>query len=110
MKTRKRKQPLVMIVDPDEEERFLLRAILKLIGFTVIEAFDTSQIQRLAQEQRPDLLIVDIPPSHLRRVDGMFTIRKQALLRSLPIGPDLRGSASLTESFSVAIKRTADAQ
>jgi hypothetical protein len=42
----KRKLPLIMIADADEEERSLMRAILKLLGFDVVEAWDSRQRTR----------------------------------------------------------------
>lgn len=56
--TRKRILPLIIIADPDEEERGLMKAILKLVGFDVIEAADGHQAVKLAREQSPDLLVI----------------------------------------------------
>jgi hypothetical protein len=52
---RKRILPLIMIADPDEEERGLMRAILKLVGFDVIEATNGHQALKLVRECSPDL-------------------------------------------------------
>ena len=101
---RKRNQPLIMIADADEYERHLLRAILKSIGFEVIEAWDLPQLVKLAKEQSPDLLIVDLTLLRLGRTDGLERIRRQSALPNLPIvavavedtNPQLQRSESST--------------
>ena len=80
--TRKRKLPLIMIAGPDEEERALMRAILKLVGFDVIEAFDGPQAVKLAKERSPDLLVIDLTLPRLSGAGAIERIRK--LDRFLP--------------------------
>src|SRR5216683_5822871 len=77
--------PLVMIADNDEEERRILKAILKLKGFKVVEAADGQEAINLATKATPDLLLVDL---RLPRVSGSTVIRQitnQARLRNLPM-------------------------
>jgi len=83
--TRKRKQPIIMIADPDEEERTLLRAILKLIGFRVVEAWDGQQAITLAQRESPDVLVIDLTLPKLGGSDALEGIRRQSALPNLPI-------------------------
>ena len=76
---------LVMIADNDEEERCILKAILKLKGFRVVEAADGQEAINLATKATPDLLLVDL---RLPRVSGLTVIRQitnQARLRNLPM-------------------------
>jgi two-component system cell cycle response regulator DivK len=82
---RKRILPLIMIADPDEEERGLMRAILKLAGFDVIEATNGSQAVKLVRECAPDLLVIDLTLSRLQGNDGVERIRREAALPKLPI-------------------------
>src|SRR5215510_15884328 len=82
---RKRKQPVIMIADHDEEERGLLRAILKLIGFQVVEAWDGHQAIRLAQRESPDLLVVDLTLPRLGGREGLDKIRRLSDRPTLPI-------------------------
>jgi CheY-like chemotaxis protein len=101
---RKRILPLIMIADPDEEERGLMRAILKLVGFDVIEATNGHQAVKLIRECSPDLLVIDLALSRLPGNDGVERIRKEAALPKLPIvavstaqtNPLPRGSRSST--------------
>src|SRR5215831_5875756 len=82
---RKRKQPIIVIADSDEEERRLLRAILKMIGFQVIEAWDAQQVVKLTQQNSPDVLVVDLTIPRLGGADAVERIRKQSGLPNLPI-------------------------
>ena len=81
----KRKHPLIMIADPDEEERALMRAILKLVGFDVIEAWDGRQVVKLAKEQSPDLLVIDLALSRLSGTREVERIRTESALPNLAI-------------------------
>ena len=83
--THKRKLPLIMIADPDDEERALMRAILKLLGFQVIEAWDVRQVVKLAQEQAPDLLVIDLALARSNGTDGVERVRKESALPNLPV-------------------------
>src|ERR1700730_5508748 len=71
MRTTKSSRPLIMVADHDEDERCLLRAILKLKGFNVIEARDGQETIDLPRGKRPDPLGVDLT---LPRVSGAAAI------------------------------------
>jgi CheY-like chemotaxis protein len=81
----KRKLPLILIADEDEEERGLMRAILKLVGFDVVEALDTRQVIRLAKAESPDLLVIDLGLAGLNGNDEVERIRKESALPKLPV-------------------------
>ena len=87
--------PLVLIALNDAEERCILRAILKLKGFIVVEAADGLEAIDLASKATPDLLLVD---SRLPRVSGSTVIRQiqsLARLRNLKVtAVSLRDSSS----------------
>jgi CheY-like chemotaxis protein len=85
MKSADRKTSLIMVADPDEDERCLLRSVLRLKGFNVIEAADGHQVINLAKETGPDLLVIDLK---LPRLSGALTIqhlRRQREFHTLPI-------------------------
>ncbi|HBB98037.1 MAG TPA: hypothetical protein DC054_21855 [Blastocatellia bacterium] len=62
-----------------------LRAILKLVGFDVVEAWDSRQVVKLAKEQAPDLLIIDLALSCMSSNDEVERIRRESALPNLPI-------------------------
>jgi CheY-like chemotaxis protein len=82
---RKRKLPLILIADADEEERGLMRAILKLVSLDVVEAWDIRQVIKLAKEQSPDLLVINLELPSLSGNDEVERIRKESALPHLPI-------------------------
>jgi|GEM_PF-773209 len=85
MKSADRKPSLIMVADPDEDERCLLRSVLRLKGFNVIEAADGRQVINLAREKRPDLLVIDLK---LPGLSGTLTIqhlRRHVEFHTLPI-------------------------
>jgi CheY-like chemotaxis protein len=80
-----RKPPLIMVADSDEDERCMLRAVLKLKGFSVVVAADGEQAIHLATMETPDLLVIDM---RLPRVSGQAVVRQiknLARLRHLPM-------------------------
>jgi len=55
-----RKKPLILIIDDDDQIRRMLRELLEDSGYKVIEARDGETGLRLQNENRADLVIVDI--------------------------------------------------
>lgn len=82
---RQRKQSTIMIAEHDEDERGLMRAILKLIGFQVVEAADTQQAIDLIRQKSPDVLVLDLALPRLGGPSGVERIRRQLELPNLPI-------------------------
>ena len=54
------KKPVLLIADDDPEILTLLSLRLSKKGYAVIEAADGIQTLRLARDQRPDLVILDV--------------------------------------------------
>lgn len=74
-----------MIADNDEDERCLLKAVMKLKGFRVVEAANGQEAIDRATLATPDLLLIDL---RLPRVSGLAVIRQisnQARLRRLKL-------------------------
>ena len=74
-----------MIADDDDDERCLLKAVMKLKGFNVVEAANGQEAIDLATVATPDLLLIDL---RLPRVSGQAVIRQisnQARLRRLKL-------------------------
>jgi CheY-like chemotaxis protein len=74
---------LVLVVDDDEDLRFLARRSLERAGHTVIEAETGEQGLQLIDAQRPNLVILDL---NLPGIDG-YEVLKQ--LRAREIGRNL---------------------
>jgi diguanylate cyclase (GGDEF)-like protein len=52
--------PLILVADDDEDIRFLVRVVLERGGYRVIAAADGESALRLAEEQAPDLMLLDV--------------------------------------------------
>lgn len=77
--------PLVLVVDDNEDTRFLLRAVLERRGLEVMEAEDGEQAIQAAERFWPDLILMD---GSLPRLDGLSAtrrIREHESLRQVPI-------------------------
>ena len=75
----------VLLVDSDEEDRYLLKAVLGLRGVDVIQAIDGHQAVDLAFRWRPELILIEIRPPIAEGFTAIRQIRKLASLRKVPI-------------------------
>jgi CheY-like chemotaxis protein len=76
---------LVMVVDDHDDTRALLKYVIELRGWRVVEAVDGEEAVLLAERVRPDLILMD---TNLPRVDGLTAtrrIRKLTTLHNVPI-------------------------
>ena len=63
----------VLIADDKATGRELVRTVLEKEGFTVIEASDGLEAVRAAEENQPDLIILDL---HMPGLDGFGVIQQ----------------------------------
>lgn len=89
-------QPSILIVEDERELRYLLATHLRAAGFRVVEAADGEAGVRLATEQRPDVIIMDVG---LPVMDGL------AATRAIKSDPQ---SASIPVIMLTARSRSAD--
>ena len=74
-----------LVVEDFEDSRFMMRRLLEMAGYMVLEASDGEQAVRMASEQRPALILMDLS---LPKLDGLAAtreIRKKRILRKVPI-------------------------
>jgi CheY-like chemotaxis protein len=74
----------ILIAEDDPASRELVREILAAQGYQVIEAADGQEALRMAEEEVPDLVLLDI---QLPRVNGLAVVRQ---LRQNPRLANLR--------------------
>ena len=75
----------ILIVEDQEDNRAILRDVLSRAGYDLIEAFNGEDAVRLAQNEQPDLILMDI---QLPGIDGFEATRRiKAIidLKSIPI-------------------------
>jgi two-component system, cell cycle response regulator DivK len=75
----------VLIVDDNRASRDLIRAILKTVRCDIIEAAHGQQALELMQQERPDLVLLDIDMPGLNGLAVVKKIREDASLADLPV-------------------------
>jgi two-component system, cell cycle response regulator DivK len=75
----------VLIVDDNRASRDLIRAILKTVRCDIIEATHGQQALELMQQERPDLVLLDIDMPGLNGLAVVKKIREDASLADLPV-------------------------
>lgn len=92
----------VLLVEDTEDNRFMMRRLLEMTGYRVIEALNGEEAVKLAESETPQLILMDLS---LPIIDGLAAtrlIRKLPQLKSIPI---IAVSAHDTSDFqSEAIK------
>src|SRR5262245_14159571 len=72
-------EPLtVLLVEDTEDNRFMMRRLLEMAGYRVIEAMNGEEAVKLAKTESPQLILMDLS---LPVIDGLAATR---LIRKLP--------------------------
>ncbi|HXH29689.1 MAG TPA: ATP-binding protein [Bacteriovoracaceae bacterium] len=87
-------KPVILHIDDDEANRYIVRSILERAGFSVIDAQTGAEGLRLAQDL-PDLIILDI---RLPDINGFEVCRRIKASDQLNCIPILQTSALFTKS------------
>ena len=75
----------VLIVDDNRASRDLVRAILKTVRCDIAELTDGQEALDLIQQERPDLVLLDIDMPGLDGLAVIKKIREDASLADLPV-------------------------
>jgi CheY-like chemotaxis protein len=68
----------VLLVEDTEDNRFMMRRLLEMTGYRVIEAMNGEEAVRVAEAECPGLILMDLS---LPMIDGLAATR---LIRKLP--------------------------
>ena len=77
--------PTILIVEDDEDDRCLLKSVLTLKGFNVIEAADGQAAVNLAIRKLPDLIVIELKLPVVSGFTAIRRIKKYAELSQTPI-------------------------
>jgi CheY-like chemotaxis protein len=99
--------PSVLIVDDDAVVQLLLRVNFEMDGFAVMTADDGEQGLKIAREQHPDLVLLDVMMPKMDGYEVLTALRGDASTRSLPIV--LLSAKSEEEDRAIGMKAGADA-
>ncbi len=65
--------PVVLVIEDNEQNLYLMRFLLEKNGFTVAEATDGEKGVEMAKQMKPDLILLDI---QLPKMDGYAVARE----------------------------------
>jgi two-component system, cell cycle response regulator DivK len=66
-------RPTVLVVEDFEDNRFMMRRLLEMSGYHVVEAVNGNQAVELAESERPDIILMDLS---LPMLDGLAATRR----------------------------------
>ena len=78
-------QPTVMVVEDFEDNRFMMRRLLEMSGYRVLEAVNGEEAVELAHRERPGLILMDLSLPQLDGLAATRRIRQYPELRDVPI-------------------------
>ena len=88
--------PTVLVVEDFEDNRFMMRRLLEMSGYRVVEAVNGEQAVEVAAEERPDLILMDLS---LPKLDGLAATRRIRQSNGLADVPIVAVSAHDTSDF-----------
>jgi two-component system, cell cycle response regulator DivK len=81
----KRVNKLFLVVEDFEDSRFMMRRLLEMAGYNVVEASDGEQAVQMAVEARPALILMDLSLPKLDGLSATRQIRQKKGLKKIPI-------------------------
>jgi CheY-like chemotaxis protein len=85
MDENKQSAPVIMVVDDCEDNRTLLKMVLGLYGYQVVEAANGLEAVETAQEIVPDLILMDLDMPVLNGFEAVELLREGFETRKVPI-------------------------
>jgi two-component system, cell cycle response regulator DivK len=79
------RQRTVMVVEDFEDNRFMMRRLLEMSGYRVVEAVNGEQAVEVAQREQPHLILMDLSLPILDGLAATRRIRQYEALRRVPI-------------------------
>jgi two-component system, cell cycle response regulator DivK len=86
----------VLLVEDTEDNRFMMRRLLEMSGYRVVEATNGDEAVKLAEAERPGLILMDLS---LPVIDGLAATRLIRKLPALAKTPIIAVSAHDTTDF-----------
>src|ERR687889_667649 len=76
---------VVLVVEDFEDNRFMMRRLLEMSGYRVVEAVNGNQAVEMATSVRPDIILMDLSLPQLDGLAATRRIREQQGLGRVPI-------------------------
>jgi CheY-like chemotaxis protein len=90
MSPTQRDKQLFLVVEDFEDSRFMMRRLLEMAGYSVLEASDGEQAVALAEREQPALILMDLS---LPKLDGLAATRQIRQLSDVSTVPIVAVSA-----------------
>ena len=87
---------LVLLVEDTEDNRFMMRRLLEMSGYSVVEAHNGLEAVRVASEKQPQIILMDLS---LPLIDGLAATRRIRNLSGFDKVPIIAVSAHDTADF-----------
>jgi CheY-like chemotaxis protein len=88
----------ILLVEDTEDNRFMMRRLLEMSGYRVVEATNGDEAVKLAEAEMPGLILMDLS---LPVIDGLAATRLIRKLPKLKKTPIIAVSAHDTSDFLV---------
>ena len=75
----------ILVVEDQEDNRMILRDLLHHAGYEVLEAVDGAEGVRMAEVERPDLILMDIQMPIIDGYEATRQIKAKPCLAAIPI-------------------------
>lgn len=75
----------VLVVEDNENNLMLVRDVLQLKGYKVLEAMTGAEGLRLAAEEKPDLILMDIQLPDIDGITALARLRADSATRAIPV-------------------------
>ena len=76
---------LILVVEDDSKSRKLVRDLLTVKGYTLVEAETGEEGVRLAQERGPRLVLMDIRLPGIDGIQALRRLRAEVATRGIPV-------------------------
>jgi CheY-like chemotaxis protein len=83
---------LILVAEDNDKSRKLVRDVLTVKGYEIIEAETGEEGVGLAQERRPSLILMDIRLPGIDGIQALGRLRAEGDTREIPVVCDGRGS------------------
>jgi len=76
---------LILVVEDNDNNRMLVRDVLQASGYRVVEAENAEDGLRMAAEQRPALILMDIQLPGMNGMEALQRLRADQTTRAIPV-------------------------
>jgi CheY-like chemotaxis protein len=104
----------ILVAEDSEETRTILKSILELKGYNVIEAEDGSKALEMVKRKRPDLILLDLKMPQLNGLAVTRLIRQRPEFSNTPIviisgyDPEQHGKVAAAAGCTEYVKKPID--